>query len=49
MITELMNDEISHKEESLKNVVKTLSLIHRIWGAIVTAGSKLAVGVSKKI
>ncbi len=48
MITELMNDEISHKEESLINVSK-LSFVHKIWGAIVTAGSKLAVGVSKKI
>ena len=48
MITELMNDEISHKEESLINVSK-LSFVHKIWGTIVTAGSKLAVGISKKI
>jgi len=32
----------------LINVTK-LSFVHKIWGAIVTAGSKLAVGVSKKI
>ena len=43
-----MNDEISHKDESLVNVSK-LSLIHKIWGFIVTIGSKLAVGISKKI
>ena len=48
MITELMNDEISHKEESLINVSK-LSFVHKIWGLIVTAGSKLAVGVSKNL
>ena len=48
MITELMNDEISHKEESLINVSK-LSFVHKIWGTIVTIGSQLAVGISKKI
>ena len=47
-ISKLMNDEISHKEESLVNMSK-LSLIHKIWGFIVTIGSQLAVGISKKI
>ncbi len=48
MIFKLMNDEISHKEESLINVSK-LGLVHKMWGFIVTVGSKLAVGISKKI
>ena len=48
MIFKLMNDEISHKEESFINVSK-LGLVHKMWGFIVTMGSKLAVGISKKI
>lgn len=48
MISELMEDEISHKKESLSSVTN-LNLIHRIWGKVVTIGSELAVNISKKI
>ena len=48
MISELMEDEISHKKESLSSVTN-LNTIHRIWGKVVTIGSELAVNISKKI
>ena len=48
MIYELMGDEISHKNESLKKIGK-FKLIHRIWGIFVTIGSKFAVAIAKKI
>ena len=47
MISELMADEISHKKESLSSVTN-LNPIHRVWGKVVTIGSKLAVNISKK-
>ena len=48
MISELMEDEISHKKESLSSVTN-LNPIHKIWGKVVTIGSELAVNISKKI
>ena len=48
LISELMSDEVSHKEESLKKISQ-LRLIHKIWGGVVTIGSRLAVSLSKKI
>ena len=48
MIYELMGDEISHKEESLKKIGK-FKLIFKVWGWFVTIGSKLAVAIAKKI
>ena len=48
MICELMGDEITHKDESLKKIAN-FKLIHRIWGIFVTIGSKFAVAIAKKI
>ena len=44
----LKNDEISHKEDSLKRSGK-LSFLLRIWGKIVEIGSKTAVSISYRI
>ena len=44
----LKNDEISHKEESLKKIGK-LSFLLKIWCNIVEIGSKTAVSISYKI
>ena len=48
MICELMGDEITHKDESLKKI-SNFKLIHRIWGIFVTIGSKFAVAIAKRI
>ena len=44
----LKNDEISHKEDSLKRFGK-LSFLLRIWGKVVEIGSKTAVSISYRI
>ena len=44
----LKNDEISHKEDSLKRFDK-LSFLLKIWGKIVEIGSRTAVLISYKI
>ena len=44
----LKNDEVSHKEDSLKRFGK-LSFLLKIWGKIVEIGSKTAVSVSYRI
>ena len=48
LLEKLKNDEISHKEDSLKRFGK-LSLLLRIWGNIVEIGSRTAVSISYKI
>ena len=48
LLETLKNDEISHKEDSLKRFGK-LSFLLRIWGYIVEIGSKTAVSISYKI
>jgi len=48
LLETLKNDEISHKEESLKKIGK-LSFLHKIWCNIVEIGSKTAVLISYKI
>ena len=48
LLEKLKNDEISHKEDSLKRFGK-LSFLLRIWGNIVEIGSKTAVSISYKI
>ena len=48
LLEKLKNDEISHKEDSLKKFGK-LSFLLRIWGYIVEIGSKTAVSISYKI
>ena len=44
----LKNDEVSHKEDSLKRFGK-LSFLLKIWGKIVEIGSKTAVSISYRI
>ena len=44
----LKNDEVSHKEDSLKRFGK-LSFLLKVWGKIVEIGSKTAVSISYKI
>ena len=44
----LKNDEVSHKEDSLKRFGE-LSFLLKIWGKIVEIGSKTAVSVSYRI
>ena len=48
LLESLKNDEISHKEDSLKRFDK-LSLLLKIWGNIVEMGSRTAVLISYKI
>ncbi len=48
LLEKLKNDEISHKEDSLKRFGK-LNLLQKIWGYIVETGSKTAVLISHKI
>ncbi len=48
LLEKLKNDEISHKEDSLKKFGK-LSFLLRIWGNIVEIGSRTAVSISYKI
>ena len=47
-IETLKNDEVSHKEDSLKRFDE-LSFLLKIWGKIVEIGSKTAVSISYKI
>ena len=44
----LKNDEVSHKEDSLKRFSKS-SFLLKIWGKIVEIGSKTAVSISYRI
>ena len=48
LLEKLKNDEISHKEDSLKKFGK-LSFLLKIWGNIVEIGSRTAVSISYKI
>ena len=48
LLEKLKNDEISHKEDSLKKFGK-LSFLLKIWGNIVEIGSRTAVLISYKI
>ena len=48
LLETLKNDEISHKEDSLKRFDK-LSFLLKIWGNIVEIGSRTAVLISHKI
>ena len=48
LLEKLKNDEISHKEDSLKRFGK-LSFLLKIWGNIVEIGSKTAVSISYRI
>ena len=48
LLETLKNDEISHKEDSLKKFGK-LSFLLKIWGNIVEIGSRTAVLISYKI
>ena len=48
LLETLKNDEISHKEDSLKRFDK-LSFLLKIWGNIVEMGSRTAVLISYKI
>ena len=48
LLETLKNDEISHKEDSLKKFGK-LSFLLKIWGNIVEIGSRTAVSISYKI
>ena len=48
LLETLKNDEISHKEDSLKRFDK-LSFLLKIWGNIVEIGSRTAVLISYKI
>ncbi len=48
LLEKLKNDEISHKEDSLKRFGK-LSFLLKIWGNIVEIGSRTAVLISYKI
>jgi len=48
LLEKLKNEEISHKEDSLRRFDK-LSILERIWGNIVKIGSKIAVSISHKI
>ena len=47
-IETLKNDEVSHKEDSLKRFDE-LSFLLKIWGKIVEIGSKTAVSISYRI
>ena len=44
----LKNDEVSHKEDSLKRFGK-LNFLLKIWGNILAIGSRTAVLISYKI
>ena len=44
----LKNDEVSHKEDSLKRFGK-LNFLLKIWGNIIEIGSRTAVLISYKI
>ena len=48
LLEKLKNDEISHKEDSLKRFDK-FSFLLKIWGNIVEIGSRTAVLISHKI
>ena len=48
LLETLKNDEISHKEDSLKRFDK-LNFLLKIWGNIVEIGSRTAVLISHKI
>ena len=48
LLEKLKNDEISHKDDSLRRFGK-LSFLLRVWGSVVEIGSRTAVLISHKI
>ena len=48
LLEKLKNDEISHKDDSLRRFDK-LSFLLRVWGNVVEIGSRTAVLISHKI